>query len=462
MLTKPEIQSILKKSLNSCSIDFAELFFENSWTNNFKVIDKEVVACQKQNVYGVGIRLLKKDKEFYIYTNKVTYENILNLIKEQQQIFEKEKDSTPLVPLGISKNFQSNIKKSFDSLTIEEKIKKMIDLSQIMKNFDKKIIQTIVNWEEKQQEVLIANSKGVFQKDFRPYIRISFMSVAQEGNNVQEFVDSFGFSRGLEIFDNIDFKEKAINVAENALILLQADELKPQKMPVVLNNGVGGVIFHEACGHSLEATSVAKGLSPFCGKLNQKIASDIVTAYDDGTIKGSWGSLNFDDEGQPTQKNILIEKGILKNYLIDFRNSLKMNMLPTGSARRQSYKYSPTSRMNSTYIATGKDTFEQIIKDTKYGFYAQNLGGGTVQPTTGEFNFMVNLGYLIENGKLTKPIKGMMLIGSGQDILLKIDRIANDLSLSQGYCGSVSGYVPVDLGQPTIRVKEIIVGGSKK
>ncbi|MBP3059349.1 TldD/PmbA family protein [Texas Phoenix palm phytoplasma] len=462
MLTKLEIQSILKQSLSSNYVDFAELFFEDSWTNNFKIIDKDVVVCQKQNVYGVGIRLLNKDKEFYIYTNKVTYENIINLIKEKQQIFEKEKTITPIVSLDNLKNFKSKVKKTFDSLTVEEKIKKMIFLSQIMKNFDKKIIQTIVGWEEKQQKVLIANSKGVFKKDLRPYIRISLMSVTKEGQNVQEFGESFGFSSGLEIFDNIDFKQKAIDVAKNALILLKADELKPQKMPVVLNNGFGGVIFHEACGHSLEATSVAKGLSPFCGKLNQKIASDIVTAYDDGTIQGSWGSLNFDDEGQSTQKNLLIEKGILKNYLIDFRNSLKMNMSPTGSARRQSYKYSPTSRMNSTYIEAGEHTSEQIIKDTKYGFYAQNLGGGTVQPSTGEFNFMVNLGYLIENGKLTKPIKGMMLIGSGQDILLKIDRVADDLSLSQGYCGSVSGYVPVDLGQPTIRVKEIIVGGSKK
>ncbi|MBX4180527.1 MAG: TldD/PmbA family protein, partial ['Prunus persica' phytoplasma PP2] len=198
--------------------------------------------------------------------------------------------------------------------------------------------------------------------------------------------------------------------------LLDAKSLKPQTMPVVINHGFGGVIFHEACGHPLEATAVAKGLSPFCNKLNQKVASEVVTAYDDGTIKASWGSLNFDDEGNPTQKNLLIEKGILKGYLIDFRNGRKMKMQSTGSSRRQSYKYSPTSRMNSTYIEKGTEPPEQIIADTPYGLYAKSLGGGTVVPATGEFNFVVNEGYLIENGKLTTHVKGAMLIGHGADI----------------------------------------------
>lgn len=245
-------------------------------------------------------------------------------------------------------------------------------------------------------------------------------------------------------------------------MLLTAETIKPQTMTLVIKSGSGGVIFHEACGHSLEATAIARGLSPFCDKINKKIASDVVTAYDDGTIQNSWGKLNFDDEGTPTQKNLLIENGILRNYLIDYRNSLKMKMKVTGSSRRQSYKYSPTSRMNSTYIAAGKDTPEQIIKDTKNGLYAESFGGGTVMPTTGEFNFMVKSGYLIEDGKLTKFVKGMILIGKGQNVLLKIDRVANDLDLDQGYCGSVSGYVPVDLGQPTIRVQDMIVGGSQK
>ncbi|KXT29436.1 modulator of DNA gyrase family protein [Candidatus Phytoplasma oryzae] len=459
MLNKIEINNILKTALKQ-GFDFIELFFEDTIYKNLKIINKKIISYNSGNIFGVGIRLLKNTKEVYIYTNEVNYQTILNLIKEQKK-YSCEKNIISLIPLGKSKIFKNEFKKPFNSVTTKEKTQKMIDLSTIMMKYSDYITKTIVNMEEKEQKVLIINSKGVYQNDFRPYIKCSLTSIAQKKQNLQEFHDSIGRSMGLEFFDVINLKEKALKVAQNAVILLDALELKPQNMPVVINNGVGGVIFHEACGHSLEATAVAKGLSPFCGKINQKIASELITAFDDGNISTAWGKLNFDDEGNKTQKNLLIKNGILKNYLIDYRNSLRMKMPPTGSSRRESYKYSPTSRMNSTYIAPGKHKPEDIIKDTSYGLYAQNLGGGTVSTATGEFNFMVNLGYLIEKGKITKPVKGMMLIGYGQEILLKIDRVGNDLNFSQGYCGSISGYIPVDLGQPTIRVTKMIVGGGK-
>jgi TldD protein len=248
------------------------------------------------------------------------------------------------------------------------------------------------------------------------------MAVAQENGLMQQAYEGPGRYMGFEIFDAIDTRKLALEVAESAVQLLSAEDMTSQVMPVVLHNGFGGVIFHEACGHPLEATSVAKGLSPFVGKLGEKIGSDLVTAYDDGNVDNAWGRLNFDDEGMETQKNLLIENGVLKGYLIDYRNARKMKMKPTGSGRRQSYKYSPTSRMNSTYIAPGKDKFEDIIKDTKYGLFAKKLGGGTVVPATGEFNFAVQEGYMIEDGKLTRPVRGAMLIGHGKDILFKIDQ----------------------------------------
>ncbi|MDV3205385.1 MAG: TldD/PmbA family protein [Weeping tea tree witches'-broom phytoplasma] len=460
MLSKKEIQDLLTCSLDA-GIDFAEFFFEDSVSYVYKVIDQEVVFSSNSYIYGVGIRLLKHTNEIYIYTNKVNYKNILDLIMKQKKFF-CDKQMISAMPLNDSKMIPHNLAKSFECLSLEEKVNKMLLLSQTMKMTDSKIIQTIVNLEEKEQKILIANSKGLYQNDFRPYIRLSLTAVAQDNGIMQEFTQSFGRSMGLEFFDIIDTEKESKQVALQAVELLLAKELKPQIMPVIINNGSGGVIFHEACGHSLEATAIARNLSPFCNKINHKIASEVVSAYDDGTISGFWGKLNFDDEGTPTQKNTLIRKGILENYLVDFRNSRKLNMKVTGSGRRQSYKYSPTSRMNSTYIAAGDDTPEQIIRDTSYGLYAKTLGGGTVDTNTGEFNFMVNSGYLIENGKLTIPVKGMMLIGKGQDVLLKIDRVANDLCFTQGYCGSISGYVPVDLGQPTIRVTEMIVGGSKK
>lgn len=214
-----------------------------------------------------------------------------------------------------------------------------------------------------------------------------------------------------------------------------------------------------ACVHGLEATSVAKGMSVFCGKIGTKVASDIVNAVDDGTNLNAWGSINVDDEGTPSKCNVLIENGILKTYLVDKRNSRKMNHPITGSSRRESYKYQTTSRMTNTYFLNGKSTFEEIIQNTKYGLFAKEMGGGSVNPATGEFNFAVNVAYMIEDGKITKPVKGATLVGSGKDVLLRIDMIGNNLSCGYGMCGSESGSIPTIVGQPTIRVSHMTVGG---
>ena len=211
-----------------------------------------------------------------------------------------------------------------------------------------------------------------------------------------------------------------------------------------------------------EATSVAKGMSVFCGKLGEKIASDIVNAVDDGTNLNAWGSINVDDEGTPSKCNVLIENGILKSYLVDKRNSKIMNHPITGNSRRESYKFQTTSRMTNTYFLNGKSTFDEIIANTKYGLFAKEMGGGSVNPATGEFNFAVNVGYLIEDGKITKPVKGATLVGSGRDVLLRIDMIGDNLSCGHGMCGSMSGSVPTNVGQPTIRVSSMTVGGSGK
>jgi len=234
-------------------------------------------------------------------------------------------------------------------------------------------------------------------------------------------------------------------------------------MPVLIDNGFGGVIFHEACGHGLEATSVAKKASVFADKIGQQIASPIVTAIDDGTLPNEWGSINIDDEGSPARRNVLIENGILKTYLVDYLNGLKMTppRPSTGSSRRQSYQFAPTSRMTNTYIAPGHETPEAIIADTEYGFYAKQMGGGSVEPATGEFNFAVVEGYMIRHGKVAEPVRGATLIGKGSEVLMDIDRVANNLKHGQGMCGSISGSVPTNVGQPLIRVKQMTIGGRK-
>ncbi len=457
MLDKKQLQSLIDDALTT-GADFAEIFIENTDSNSMRVTKGDVTTVGKNNVHGAGVRLISGVDEVYGYTNDVSYESLSKVVDNLKVSFNGP--LTKATPLGERQPYNTVIKKPMDSVSSEQRAEKLIALSKKMSAYDERIIQSMAILMETEQKVLIVNSNGVYQDDFRVYARVYLIAVAKDGENMQQSFESQGRFMGFEIFDEVDFDALALSAAESAIKLLSAQDIVPQTMTVVLNNGFGGVIFHEACGHPLEATSVAKGLSPFVGKLGEKVGSDVVTAYDNGDVDGAWGRLSFDDEGMKTQKNLLIENGVLKGYLIDFRNGRKMNMEPTGSARRQSYKYSPTSRMNSTYIAPGKDTPEQIIKDTKYGLFAKSLGGGTVDPATGEFNFAVSEGYMIEDGKLTTPVRGAMLIGHGKDILFKIDRVANNLKLGQGVCGSLSGSVPVDVGQPMIRVTNMTVGGN--
>ena len=241
--------------------------------------------------------------------------------------------------------------------------------------------------------------------------------------------------------------------------MLHAEACPAGVFPVVIDGGFGGVIFHEACGHSLEATSVAYGISEFSGKLGQPIAAPCVTAVDDGTIPGEWGSTHIDDEGMPTSRLTLIDRGVLVNYMIDKLGGRRMNQAPTGSGRRESYQWAPTSRMRNTYIAAGDDDEAEMIATMGTGLYAKTMGGGSVNPATGEFNFAVSEGYWVEDGRIVRPVRGASLIGKGGEILQRIDRVGRTMTMAQGMCGSSSGSIPVNVGQPMIRVSQITVGG---
>jgi TldD protein len=230
-------------------------------------------------------------------------------------------------------------------------------------------------------------------------------------------------------------------------------------MPVVLGNGFGGVIFHEACGHPLETEAVRKNASPFADKVGQAVAQPILTAIDDGTLANRWGSLNVDDEGQPAQRTVLIENGILKGYLSDRIGARQVGVPRTGSARRESYKFAPVSRMRNTYIDRGPHTVADMIASVDHGLYARKMGGGSVDPATGEFNFAVQEGYVIRKGKVAEPVRGATLIGKGFEVLPLISMIGDDLELAAGMCGASSGWVPTTVGQPTLKIDRILVGG---
>jgi len=274
-------------------------------------------------------------------------------------------------------------------------------------------------------------------------------AVASNGTENQTGSEGPGGLQGFEIFDQrIDPEASARKAAERAVTMLHAPVCPAGIMPVVIDNGFGGVIFHEACGHSLEATSVATGASEFSGKLGQKIAADCVTALDDGTMPNEWGSENIDDEGTPTTRLTLIENGILKNYMIDRLNSRRMRMAVTGSARRQDYSFAPTSRMRNTFIAAGTDDNDAMIATMGDGLYAASMGGGSVNPATGEFNFAVQEAYLVKDGRIDHPVRGASLIGRGSELLLRIDRVGTDMKMARACAAASAAACPPTWASP--------------
>ena len=345
------------------------------------------------------------------------------------------------------------------SCTNAEKIAILKEGYFAAREHDSCIVQATGNLLDVDHNILIANTEGIYAQDRQIRTRMAISAVADKGLGTQTGSCSPGRRMGLEIFDTIDPKQVGIKAAKQAVTMAGAGYCPAGVMPVAIENGFGGVIFHEACGHGLEASSVAYGQSIFAGKLGQQIANEKVTAIDDGTIPNAWGSINIDDEGTPGRKNVLIEKGVLKSYMNDKFNGRRMGKASTGNARRQSYSYTPTSRMTNTYIAPGEDKNEDIIASIEYGLYAASMGGGSVNPTTGEFNFAVNEGYIIRDGKICEPVRGASLVGKGSQIIQNIDMVGTDMDQAQGMCGSSSGSVPTNVGQPLIRVSTITVGG---
>ena len=441
--------------------EYAEVFMEDSSSELFEMTLGKMSQATYSSVRGAAIRIIKDGTEVNTSVTNVSKETLVKAAKELAASFVGEKCVD--VEDFVEKEYDTvcNPTRVSSENNVEE-INLLSKASQAAMSFHEEIKQVICTLTRKLQSMLVFSSDGTYQADKRCNMRLAVNCIASDGKNMHSIAKTSGKAIGLEQYDNFDVEEFAKGVAADAVEMLHADLMVGGEMPVVINNGFGGVILHEACVHGLEATSVARGMSVFCGKIGQKIASDIVNAVDDGTNLNAWGSINIDDEGTPSKCNVLIEDGILKSYLVDKRNSKKMNHPITGNSRRESYKFQTTSRMTNTYFLNGKSTFDEIIKNTEYGLFAKEMGGGSVNPATGEFNFAVNVGYMIENGKITKPVKGATLVGSGRDVLLRIDMIGDNLSCGHGMCGSMSGSIPTNVGQPTIRVSSMTVGGAGK
>ena len=462
MLSKPLLEDVLLAALCTGG-DFAEVFVEDRFSTTLSMVGGKVDSGVSGRDYGIGIRIFRGTNYVYAYTNDYARDNLIKVAKEAAAAV-----AGGQVANGLTLSFMKDEPRLINPIITfphevekQRKVALMTQAYYVAKEYDPVISQVMVRYLDEDQKVQIANSSGLYIEDRRVRTRTAITAIASTGAEKQSGFYGPGSHMGFEFYDKINIDDYAREAARIATTMIHAPYAPSGRIPVIIDNEFGGVIFHEACGHSLEATSVAKKTSVFADKLGEKIASDVVSAVDDGTIPNAWGSLNIDDEGHTTQRNLLIENGILKGYMIDKFNGRRMNMPATGNARRQSYKFAPTSRMTNTFILPGKNTRDEIIAATEYGLFARYMGGGSVNPATGEFNFAVNEGYMVREGKIAEPVRGATLIGKGSEVLMLIDMVADNLACGQGMCGSISGSLPADVGQPTLRVSEMIVGGRK-
>lgn len=460
MISKTVALSVLNEGLNT-GADFAELFFEDSHSQSLLIENGKVDIASSSSRCGVGLRLLLNNQCVYGYTNDLSKKGLLSLAKSLSASFGGDRQKTVSDFQFIRSKNRNPIPRSYDDVPLDERIGLLKEgIDEIDSIEDPAIVRVRAGFSSDCRFVQIFNSDGKWFKRKTEFGRLTYVVVCANEKGFETSFEGPGSQKDISYFLNgLNVRKVARKAAETALKMLKADECPSGRMPVVIGNGWGGVLFHEACGHALEATSVAKNLSCFSGKIGEQIAAPIVTAYDDSTIPNEWGSIDIDDEGNPGQKRCLIKNGILQDYMIDNFNGRRMGRKGNGACRRQNYRFCPTSRMSNTYIANGKNTPEEIIAATKLGLYAVSFNGGSVDPTTGEFNFGCSEAYIIRDGKVCEPVKGAVLVGHGSEILKNIDMVGNDLKLAQGMCGSISGSIRTNVGQPTIRVKEITVGG---
>ncbi|EYU16722.1 metalloprotease TldD [Photorhabdus aegyptia] len=448
-------------------LDYADLYFQSSYHESW-VLEDRIIKDGSYNIdQGVGVRAISGEKTGFAYADQITL-NALQQSAQAARSIVHENGNGKVHTFG--EVAYSPLYAAIDplqSFSREEKIALLQRVDQVARAEDPRVQEVNASLTGIYERVLVAATDGTLAADIRPLIRLS-VTVLVEDNGKREHGTSGGGGRyGYEYFlevvsGQIRAEQFAREAVRMALVNLSAVAAPAGTMPVVLGAGWPGVLLHEAVGHGLEGDFNRRGTSVFSGQIGEKVASELCTVVDDGTIKGRRGSLAIDDEGVPGQYNVLIENGILKGYMQDKMNARLMGVAPTGNGRRESYAHLPMPRMTNTYLLAGHSTPEEIIGSVKNGLYAPNFGGGQVDITSGKFVFSTSEAYLIENGKITKPVKGATLIGSGIEAMQQISMVGNDLELDKGVgvCGKEGQSVPVGVGQPTLKLDNLTVGGT--
>lgn len=462
MLAESLVADVIARALRG-GASFAELYVERWKRRALRVLNGEVKEATSGLEYGAGIRLFYGTEVAYAYTNDLTVEGLLEatdtLVRARGQAGQVDRrgrgglDFRQVAARGLH---QPRVR--FDEQPKRYRLERLRE-ADAGARVAPEIAQVESHLQEWEQDVLVVNSEGAWVQDRRVRTRLYVTAIARDDGAVQTGTAWEGLSVGLELLDRFPPREVGKRAGGQALTNLRARPAPAGTMPVVIGNAFGGVIFHEAVGHLLETTSVAKKASVLSEMLGQQVASPAVTYVDDGTTPHGWGSSEFDDEGAATRRTVLIERGMLKSYMADRWGSMLTGYAPTGSGRRQDYTFAPTSRMRNTFIVPGEAPVETLFAQAGDGLYARTMRGGQVKPGSGEYNFGVQEAYMIRHGQIAEPVRGAILVGKGPETIQRVVAVAGDLLTAAGMCGSLSGSIPTEVGQPHVLVSAIVVGG---
>jgi TldD protein len=445
--------------------DFVEFFLERVNYISCLAEDDTITSISPRLSTGAGVRVFRGQQDGYVSTNDLSFSGLKAALEKGLSILGLQLPSDnafiPEINLELLRDYATTKGKEAwlpACSSMREMGEVLLDASAQLQLKANHIQSRRATYFRDWQEVLVAASDGTFARDIRLTQSVGYSLLCADGAHRSSINQRSGSTSNPAFLRTWDYKFDAEDVAESAGKMLYADYVESGTYPIIMANQFGGVIFHEACGHLLETTQIERNTSPFSDKKGEKIAHESLTAWDEGRSENAFGTIDMDDEGMPAQRTLLIEKGILKNFIADRAGSQRTGHPRTGSGRRQSYAFAAASRMRNTYIAPGDHSVDDLFASVDKGIYCKKLGGGSVGPT-GEFNFGVDEAYVIENGKITKPLKGAILIGEAKEIMNKISMCSQDLALAAGFCGSVSGSIYVTVGQPHIKVDSITVGG---
>jgi TldD protein len=461
MIEQDVLERVLDASL-ATGADFAEVFAEDRRSTGAVLDDGKVEELTSGRDRGAGIRVVVGDSTGFAHTADLSEVSLLETARIAAAAARGVAGTGRTVNLGDVTGRPANAARQLpENVGKDVKTALLQRANEVARGESPSLTQVMARYGDSRRRILVANSDGVHATDDQVKTSFSVSCVATGDTGMQTGRESVGHTIGFELFDRYEVEELARRAANRALTKLRARPAPSGQMTVVIGSGGGGVMFHEACGHGLEADLVEKGASVFAGRIGEQVASPLVTLVDDGTMGGEWGEFGIDDEGRPAGRNVLIQDGVLVDYMWDGLRARRANRASTGNGRRQSYQHLPMVRMTNTYLLNGTSSAEEIISDTPNGVYIAHLGGGQVNTATGDFVFGMTEAYLIENGRITEPLREGNLIGNGPAVLREIDAVANDFAMGPpGTCGKDGQGVPVGDGVPTLRVNGLTVGGT--